>query len=86
MNALPAPSTPNKSFTAASAMSGFATASAMRPGDTFTIRESDSGFVEFDFVEPARGVRPDHRVRVSIHRAGIPALIAELQRLMGETS
>ena len=85
MNTLPAPTTPNKSHTAASVAGSFATASAMRPGDGLTIRTSGSGFVNFEFVEPDRGDRIEHRVVVSIHRDGIPAVIAELQRLMGES-
>ena len=52
----------------------YTTAVAIRPGDTFTIRRS-MGFVILTFTQDER------RVDVSIHDDGIPALIAELQRL-----
>ena len=55
------------------------------PATTATHHRSGSGFVNFEFVEPGRGDRIEHRVVVSIHRDGIPAVIAELQRLMGES-
>jgi hypothetical protein len=86
MNTLAPPSAPNKSYTAASCLTGFATASAMRPGDGFTIVEGHPGFIEFAFTEPARADRIEHRIVVTIHRSGVPAVIAELQRLMGEPS
>jgi hypothetical protein len=86
MSTLAPPSAPNKSYTAASCLTGFATASAMRPGDGFVIRESGSGFINFEFFEPATGTRSERRILVTVHRDGIPAVIAELQRLMGEPS
>jgi hypothetical protein len=87
MNTLAPPSAPNKSYTAASCLTGFATASAMRHGDGFTITQSgDRQFIEFTFTEPERAARIEQRVVVTIHRSGIPAVIAELQRLMGESS
>jgi hypothetical protein len=59
----------------------------MRPGDGFTIdRNGPRQFIEFTFIEPARPDRPEQRIVVTIHRDGIPAVIAELQRLMGEPS
>jgi hypothetical protein len=87
MNTLAPPSAPSKSYTAASCLTGFATASAMRPGDGLTITQSGfRQFIEFTFTEPARPDRAEQRIMVSIHRDGIPAVIAELQRLMGEPS
>lgn len=87
MNTLAPPSAPNKSYTAASCLTGFATASAMRPGDGLTISRSGfRQFIEFVFTEPATADRSEQRIVVTIHRDGIPAVIAELQRLMGEAS
>lgn len=84
MTALPAPTRPNHSAASVTAFQAFATAAVMRPGDGFTIEPSPkpSQFVNMKFTEPPRGTRPAHTVVISLHRAGIPAVIAELQRLM----
>jgi hypothetical protein len=76
---LPPPATGAKSHTAVAITSQYATAAAMRPGDTFTIDgPTDSEFVSMVATEDRDGT---HKVRLSVHRDGIPALIAELQRL-----
>ena len=76
------PDRPNRSYTCASAFAGFATASAMRPGDGLTITmTTGSTFVQFEATEPANGTRRENRVVLCIPRDGVPAVIAELQRL-----
>jgi hypothetical protein len=56
----------------------------MRPGDGFTITSDRDDFIDMEFTDCSAD--RSSTLSVSIHRDGIPAVIAELQRLMGERS
>ena len=86
MNTLPAPTTPNKSHADVSALTGFADRLRHAPRRPPATHHERAAAVRQLRVRRARTAdRIEHRVVVSIHRDGIPAVIAELQRLMGES-
>ena len=80
---LPPPTEPNRSCAVVFMSQHVASTSASRLGDGLECVDAGS-YVRFVFTgtADAPGV-PARRVIASIHRKGIPAVIAELQRLMG---
>ena len=79
---LPPPTEPNRSHTVVFMSQHFATAAASRLG--VGLECVDRGpYVMLVFTATDTPELPERRVSVSIHRDGIPAVIAELQRLMG---
>jgi hypothetical protein len=79
-NTLPPPTRANQSHTAVRVNTHWANASVWQPGDGFTVTEARD-FIALTATKPRDG-HLDDEVSIHIHRDGIPALIAELQRLM----
>jgi len=80
-NTLPAPTEGHRAYPSISATDGYAVASVMRPGHGFTIVDDGRGFITLRATQPREERSIDAQVSICIHRNGIPALIAELQRL-----
>lgn len=73
---LPAPTRPGSACASVSAVSGYSFAAVARIGRGFTIT-SDHEWITLRAEDDSNG----HKVGIAISRDGIPALIAELQRL-----
>lgn len=79
MTTLPAPTTGNNSHTALSFAPRYATASVWQPGCGFAITK-DGNFLTLTATKPHKNGLDDE-VSIQIHLEGIPALVAEIQRL-----
>ena len=75
MAPLPTPTATHGSFTHIGVYPTQTVVATMKPGDRFTITQGTAGWVHLDFTHN------NQRVTVMIDEDGVPALIAELQRL-----